>query len=142
MTIFNSTVAIREQNGAYGVYVGLDHWIGSLYLVRYRDPLLATTLSTYNDTGGTLYADRRDGVVTPEVVTMAINGAIASINKVAAAARDNCFSEYGRVAYQEGGRVRGRGGWQEILGAEEMVLSTSVCLFIQKQQVSHKEFIP
>jgi len=76
----DSTVAIREQNGAYGVYVGLDHWIGSLYFVSYRDPLLATTLSAYDAAADALYADLRDGVVTPEVVTMAIIAAIASID--------------------------------------------------------------
>jgi len=109
LTILDSTVAIREQNGAYGVYAGLDHWIGSLYLVRYHDPLLATTLSAYDAAEDALYADRRDGVVTPEVVTMAIIGAIASIDGVGAAAGDDWVSEYGR-------RQRWR---EEILGAEE-----------------------
>jgi len=89
LTILDSTVAIREQNGAYGVYAGLDHWIGSLYLVRYHDPLLATTLSAYDAAEDALYADRRDGVVTPEVVTMAIIGVIASIDGVGAAAGDD-----------------------------------------------------
>ena len=89
MTILDSTVAIREQNGAYGVYAGLDHWIGSLYFVRYRNPLLATTLSAYDAAEDALYADRRDWVVTPEVVTMAIIGAIASIDRVGATTRED-----------------------------------------------------
>ena len=88
MTIFDSTVAIREQNGAYGVYAGLDHWIGSLYFVGYHNPLLVTTLSAYDATEDALYANRRDGVVTPEMVTMAIIGAITSIDGVGAAAGD------------------------------------------------------
>ena len=80
MTPLDSTVTIREQNGAYGVYTGLDHWIGSLYFVSYRNPLLATTLSAYNAAADALYADLRDGVVTLEVVTMPIIRAIASID--------------------------------------------------------------
>ena len=99
MTILDSTAAIRKQNGAYGVYADLDHWIESLYFVRYRDPLLATTLSTYTAAEDALYADCRDWVVTPEVVTMAIIGAIASINGVGATVGDDWVSEYGRVAY-------------------------------------------
>ena len=89
MTPLDSTVTIREQNGAYGVYAGLDHWIRSLYFVSYRDPLLATTLSVYGAAEDALYADLRDGVVALEVVTMAIIGAIASIDRVGAAAGDD-----------------------------------------------------
>ena len=80
MTLLDSTVAIRKQNGTYGVYASLDHWIGSLYFVIYRDPLLATTLSTYDAAADALYTNVRDGFVTPEVVTMAIIEAIVSIN--------------------------------------------------------------
>jgi len=80
LTPLDFTVVIRKQNGAYGIYADLNHWIGSLYFVSYRDPLLATTLSAYDAAVDTLYANLRDGVVTPEVVMMLIIRAIAIID--------------------------------------------------------------
>ena len=80
LTPLNSTVAIREHNGAYGIYAVLDHWIGFLYFVSYRNPLLDTTLSAYNAVADALYANLRDGVVTPEVVTMPIIRVSVSID--------------------------------------------------------------
>ena len=83
MTPFDSSVAIREQNGACGIYAGLDHWIGSLYFVSYCNLFLTTTLSAYEAAADTLYNNLGDGVVTPKVVTRAIIGAIANINGLA-----------------------------------------------------------
>ena len=80
MTAVGSTVAIRKQNGVYSIYTGLNHWIGSLYFVSYRELLLATTLSAYNTVADAFYADLRDGVITLEVAMMGIIGVITSIN--------------------------------------------------------------
>ena len=80
LTPLDSTVAIRKQNGAYGVYAVLHHWIRSLYFISYHEPLFVTTLSAYDAAADALYADLRDRVVTPEVVTIPIIGMIANID--------------------------------------------------------------
>ena len=74
---------IREQNGVYDVYAGLNHRIELLYFVSYRNPLLTTTLSAYTAVSDALYTDLRERVVTLKVATMVIIGTIASINRSA-----------------------------------------------------------
>ena len=127
MTPLDFSVAICKQNGACDIYTRFDNWIGSLYFVSYGDYFLTTTLSPFDAVTDALYADLRDGVITPEVVTRVIIGAIVSIKGSVLLLGTIVFRNM--TGWLTGrGRGRGRGGGRRLWEGRRGTLWTYLLL--------------
>lgn len=73
---------VREQQGAYGVMVGLNSMTGTIYMASYRDPQISMTVETYDATADSIYNDLKSNSIK-NVVNTAIIGSIGSIDGTA-----------------------------------------------------------
>jgi len=109
---------VREQNGAYGVFVDVNHWVGSCYFVSYRDPLIKTTLDAYDATADSIYEDLKTGAINPDAITTAIIGSIGLIDGSARTPSQIGFRNL--AIYLSGRTAEHRQRWrEEILSASD-----------------------
>jgi Zn-dependent M16 (insulinase) family peptidase len=80
MNHYHVRETVRAKNGAYGVFSSMNAWDGTFAFISYRDPNLDKTLDAYDQAAISIRNDVDSGVITDDVISTAIIGAIGDID--------------------------------------------------------------